>query len=989
MIAKSWLIIVLLLAALPTLAQCPTLNLSSTTATQCYGNAVNVPNNTFGGGATSVTLSHNGAGTLSTGTISVSPFNFSYIPVAADNGNVVTITLTTNNPAGAPCTPAVKTFTVTVTGPPVLNVVSPPDVCQPNTVNITAPSVTPGSVGTLSYWTNATATVPLVNPSAISVSGTYYIKAETSPGCFVIQPVSVIVNVPATTVPVLFCDNASPNTTPTSVNFDFNNSVPPQLYFSYTYSIDGGPPISGTHVAPSNFTVTGLQPGQPVTFTLTWVGICSPPKTVTCYADCVTTTTTQFAPIAAICQGSTAPALPTTSTNGVVGTWNPPVINTGTVGTTPYVFTPNNACATAFTQNITITPAVTPTFAAVGPFCQNQTPTVLPTTSANGITGTWNAPISTAAVGTTNYTFTPNPGQCTGAGPFTIPVTVNPITTPVFTQQPPVCAGTSVTLPTVSNNGIAGTWTPAFNANATTVYTFTPSTSCSPPVQMTVTVNPAQSPNFAQVPDICQNEVPPYSLPTTSPNGITGTWMPPNVNTTVAATTTHVFTPTSPCANPQTLVIKVVARKTIDFSPVLSICQGNAPQPLANTSPLGITGSWTPSVIDTSVAGTFNYIFNATAGQCINATSHTMVVTIVPRITPDFPPLGPYCAGTAIPPLPTTSPNGVQGTWSLPINNMATTTYTFIPLSTECADPQTLTIQITPKPVPQFAPVPAFCENSAAPVLPTTSLDGFTGTWTPAVVSNTVSDQYTFVPDAGQCADNAVLNITVTPPQDPGFDDIAFCVGTVPPSLPPTSPNGVQGSWSPPFINNTASAPYTFTPNPGECALPQTIQVTVNQQTLIAVDYTVTPAFASNGVITVLATDPGNYLYQLDYGPLQASNVFNNVPQGTHTVTVTDANGCSLPISVTDIRVIDYPPYFTPNGDATHDTWTINGLTDDARIFIFDRYGKLIKQIAANGPGWDGTYNGQPLPSSDYWFSVDYTEASVSKNFTSHFSLKR
>ena len=165
--------------------------------------------------------------------------------------------------------------------------------------------------------------------------------------------------------------------------------------------------------------------------------------------------------------------------------------------------------------------------------------------------------------------------------------------------------------------------------------------------------------------------------------------------------------------------------------------------------------------------------------------------------------------------------------------------------------------------------------------------------------------------------------------------------------------------------------------------------MTVNQQTLIAVDYTVTPAFADNGSITVLATDPGNYLYQLDYGPWQASNVFSNVPQGTHTITVSDANGCSLPISVSNIKVISYPAYFTPNGDATHDTWTITGLTDDARIFIFDRYGKLIKQIAPNGPGWDGTYNGQPLPSSDYWFSVDYTEASVSKNFTSHFSLKR
>ena len=989
LIARPWLIVLLLLASVPSLAQCPTLNLGFTSATQCYGSAINVPGNTFGGGATSVTLSHNGSGTLSSGTVAVSPFNFSYIPSAADNGNIVTITLTTNNPAGPPCTPAVKTFSLTVTAPPVLNVVNPPDVCQPNTVNITAPSVTPGSTGTLSYWTNATATTPLANPAAIAVSGTYYIKAETSPGCSVIQPVSVIVNVPATTAPVLFCDAASPNTTPNSVSIDFNNSVPPQLYFAYSYTIDGGPPITGTHVAPSNFTVTGLQPGQSVTFTLTWVGICTPPKTVTCTSECITTTTTQFAPIAPICQGSTPPALPTTSANGVVGTWSPATIDTSVSGTTAYVFSPVNACATTFTQNIVITPATVPVFAPIGPLCQNSTPPALPTTSTNGITGTWNVPISTASVGTTNYIFTPNSGQCAAPGTVSLPVVVQSVATPVFTQQPPVCSGTNVTLPTTSNNGITGTWSPAFNPNATTLYTFTPTGSCSSSTTMTVTVNPSQTPNFASVAPLCQNEVPPYALPSVSPNGITGSWSPATVNTTVAATTTHVFTPSTPCANPQNLTITVNPRKTIDFSPVLSICQGNTPPPLQTTSPQGITGTWTPSVIDTSVTGTTNYTFNATGGQCINASSHIMAVTVEPRITPDFPPLGPYCAGTAIAPLPTTSPNGVQGTWNLPINNMATTTYTFIPLSTECADQQTMTIQITPRPVPQFALIAPFCEGSAAPVLPTTSIDGFTGTWSPATVSNSTSDQYTFTPDPGQCADIALLNITVTPPQDPGFEDISICVGASPPMLPPTSPNGVQGSWSPASINNTASAAYVFTPDTGDCAVPQTIQVTVNQETLIAIDYTVSPAFANNGIITVLATDPGNYLYQLDNGPLQPSNVFQNVPQGEHTVTVYDANGCSLPLKASGIQVIGYPAYFTPNGDNIHDTWTINGLPDAARIYIFDRYGKLIKQIAPNGPGWDGTYNGKPLPSTDYWFSVDYYEDSKAKTFRSNFSLKR
>ncbi|HZW62131.1 MAG TPA: T9SS type B sorting domain-containing protein, partial [Flavobacteriaceae bacterium] len=65
-----------------------------------------------------------------------------------------------------------------------------------------------------------------------------------------------------------------------------------------------------------------------------------------------------------------------------------------------------------------------------------------------------------------------------------------------------------------------------------------------------------------------------------------------------------------------------------------------------------------------------------------------------------------------------------------------------------------------------------------------------------------------------------------------------------------------------------------------------------------------------------------------------------------------------------------------------------------AKIYIFDRYGKLLKQLSPTGSGWDGMYNGEPLPSSDYWFTVEYYEPgqgseSGTKEFRSHFTLKR
>ena len=152
----------------------------------------------------------------------------------------------------------------------------------------------------------------------------------------------------------------------------------------------------------------------------------------------------------------------------------------------------------------------------------------------------------------------------------------------------------------------------------------------------------------------------------------------------------------------------------------------------------------------------------------------------------------------------------------------------------------------------------------------------------------------------------------------------------------------------------------------------------------------VSDAFTGNASIVVtVPIGTGPFRYQLDHGPLQESNVFSGVPGGPHTVYVTDVNGCTD--LKQDVTVIDYPKFFTPNGDGYNDTWNIFALKDqqDSRIFIYDRYGKLIKEISPKGTGWDGTYNEHELPATDYWFTVDYNESGIRKTFRSHFSLKR
>jgi hypothetical protein len=197
-------------------------------------------------------------------------------------------------------------------------------------------------------------------------------------------------------------------------------------------------------------------------------------------------------------------------------------------------------------------------------------------------------------------------------------------------------------------------------------------------------------------------------------------------------------------------------------------------------------------------------------------------------VTPTFSSVAAICSGDALSALPTTSTNGINGTWSPALNNTATTTYTFTPSGGQCTSTTTLTITVNPIVTPTFNAIADFCFGTTAPLLPGTSLNGISGTWSPGLVSNTASGNYTFTPDAGVCADPVIVSVNVTPLTVPTFNVIpAFCEGTVAPSLPATSNNGISGTWSPALISNTAGNTYNFTPNAGQCADTGSVTTTV------------------------------------------------------------------------------------------------------------------------------------------------------------------
>ncbi len=173
-----------------------------------------------------------------------------------------------------------------------------------------------------------------------------------------------------------------------------------------------------------------------------------------------------------------------------------------------------------------------------------------------------------------------------------------------------------------------------------------------------------------------------------------------------------------------------------------------------------------------------------------------------------------------------------------------------------------------------------------------------------------------------------------------------------------------------------------------------TIQITyfgdpVLQEVLVLEDVS-----DNNKVEIVVGNPDGNFEYALNGSEFQDSPVFTNVPPGENTVVINDKNGCGTTAPI-PFLVVGYPKFFTPNGDGIHDYWQVYGIATLANpvVFIFDRYGKLLKQLDVNSAGWDGTFNGRPMPSSDYWFKMEYSQDEggmlVAKMVRSHFTLKR
>ncbi|MFI5186288.1 MAG: hypothetical protein ACHQF0_06160, partial [Chitinophagales bacterium] len=568
-----------------------------------------------------------------------------------------------------------------------------------------------------------------------------------------------------------------------------------------------------------------------------------------------------FQAIPPFCAGTPAPPLPPASANGIPGTWSPAVIDNQNSAT--YLFTPaGNTCGIPASLSVTVIPRTIPTFSFGISLiiCGSGTVPILPGTSLNGIPGTWN-PAVVDDQNSNVYTFTPTSGSCTA--PTTFTVTVNPNITPTFSygSSLTICAGGTVpALSDTSIEGITGTWNPAVvdNQNSNT-YTFTPDAGqCAVQTTFSVTANPLVTPTFSFGTSlvICAGSpVPP--LVGTSTNAITGTWSPSVVDN--QNSNTYTFTPDSgQCATPATFNVTISPNitPTFSFGILLTICAGGNVPPLPDTSTNGITGIWTPNIVDNQNPAV--YTFTPTAGQC--ATTQTFTVNINPNITPAFS-FGTsltICTGGIVPALPDTSTNGILGTWSPNVvDNQNSGLYTFTPIAGQCATSTIFAVTVTSTipPVFSFGNELTICEGGTVPALPDTSTDGITGTWSPNVIDNQNTFTYIFTPAPGQCAATDTFTVTVMPSMIAVFSfdtTISICTGGVVPILPDTSTNGITGVWSPTVTDNQNSGVYIFTPTPGQCAAPVTLTITVNPILTPTFSFGTSLAICSGSIVPVL-----------------------------------------------------------------------------------------------------------------------------------------
>jgi gliding motility-associated-like protein len=554
-------------------------------------------------------------------------------------------------------------------------------------------------------------------------------------------------------------------------------------------------------------------------------------------------------------------------------------------------------------STISLTEIVYPFFGNVGPFCQGTSYT-LPNTSLNNIVGTWSPAFNNQA--TTTYTFTPNDTTCNQV--IQVTVTIVPNSSPSFNIASNVCVNGNLVFPVASQNGASGTWAPAFNNQATTTYTWTPTAptpavGCPTPAQHTVNIIPQTQPVFSLIDSLCQGST--YSLPLQATNGIAGTWAPA-FNT--QATTTYTFTPTtynviSGCPATATHTVFVAPNFTPSFGLPSALCVGDA-YTLPSVSNEGLSGAWSQP-FNNQQTSTYTFTPSSTGLTSISQgvvcpISGTYSIGINTPVTPTFTLPDSICAGATVT-FPLVSNNSVSGTWAPAFDNQNTTTYTFTPAASQCPITVQQTIVVSTLYDPAFSLPSTICQNEAL-TLPLISDNGVAGTWSPSFSSQQSGIfSYVFQPAAAVCAYDYLLNLTVNPTHV-SYDTVVLCQNQLP------------LVWNGQTLTSATSTSVTY-PNQFGCDSVLNLHLIVNPNPVL--DFTI-PAWSGCLPLNIAFTNnqvEANTIYNWSFGnAVTSSNAINlnnlYTQPGCYDVSLTATNqfGCAASVTQTDAICFDPNP---------------------------------------------------------------------------------
>ncbi len=895
-----------------------------------------------GGSFTLPTTSTNGiTGTWSPAINNTATTTYTFTPTAGQCATNTTMTVSVNPlttptfnqvvpicSGGSFTLPTTSTNSITGTWSPAIN----------NTVTTTytfTPTVGQcASTATMSVNVNPQ-TIPTFNQVAPICSGGSFTLPTTSTNSITGTWSPAINNTATTTYTFTPTVGQCANTTTMSVTVNalttptFTQVAPICSGGTFTLPLTSNDGINGTWTPTTNNTATTTY-----TFTPT-AGQCANTATMSVTVNALTNPT--FTQVAPICSGGVF-TLPTTSNNSISGTWSPAINNTAT---TTYTFTPTaGQCANTATMSVSVNPLTTPTFTQLGPFCQGSTAPAFSNSSLEGINGVWGPPgINTGTIGTTTYVFVPNTGQC--AVNQSMAITVNPLLTPIFSQQSPICIGDNFILPVQSINGVNGTWSPAINNNATTTYTFTPTIGqCATTQTMTVVVGPPSSPTFNPIGPLCVGNS--FGLPLNSLEGFTGTWSPALNNQT---TTTYTFTPnTGQCALTGSLEVIINPNPTIQINESPEICEGQSATLTTSTSATGGTYSWQPggqtsNQITVSPTTTTTYSVSYTLNGCTSSLT-SAVVTVNPNIPVDAGANVSVCQGGQVTLTASGTPNNV---WSGGISDgvaftpTQTTTYYVTGTSASgCITTDSVIVTVNNNPTINAGTPLTVCIGDQIVLQGSGAGTNGTYTWSNGVIDGqpfTVNGTQTYTltgTDANGCEGTATVLVTGLPIPDAQFTANPT-IGDIPLTVD--------------FSNNSQNATdYLWNFGNGEVSIVQNLN---NQQSVYTTfgEYAVW-LVASNGIC---------------------------------------ADSMSALITATANPWIFVPNVFTPNGDDANEIWMIDTKNmETIDLIIVNRWGNLMAKIEDLNGGWDGkTPDGSDATDGTYFYK--YTAKALNgEEFSGH-----